>query len=956
MYFAEVQHPREQSLETCTDNAGMRTPQRPHPPTDSHDTEISTAREPFVPQAETPSQLQRHSENLYLYSNHPPSINSNSLNLLPRDSELSPMPFFSQTAALYNCSLPFPGMSNSGLTFVSHPQNGNNYIPGSAALTPYTGDSFLHQSHLAATWAQPPGLYRASPERSNSNALNSRVLTFDPGLNKMTSLNYSLPGSDMLTYSCSTSSQPQSLYITHPGIPNTVSQSSGNLSMTTQQKQDLSSTDSFISIVHIKEETQPIKDDTVVTRELGSTDLSNIVRNSDARQKYEYIQWSNNDLKCKSATEQVSKFSKSVPNLPGKSLVKEEQDNVIVKCLNIKPEKSIKIEEHDVSNDNLQKQDTIIATSIKSKSFMIDALLGSQSFDLSTLVQQPSSSGVTLSTDCDQNQASLSARSVRSVSNGEDVQSFPATSKLESLSVADNQEPAGYSSCSETAISSSEEVNVVDFTSSEDSNCAHVAITKDIVDIESPVQVDFLEKVETGTLVHNNGPLSGAVVVSNKINSPDTPKSKQRCQVADPSSKNVSTTPATDSELRTAAKVFQREATEDESNNKDEKQELPVRSVNRSLNENDSAESEGDSVFFYSKESTPSKSRIADIKNSCVDKCTPSKSILHKSDDTNKQANSPTSNLFTPRKLINAGFLSPSVKTQSSPNKRRKNVSSENLVSDSQTNFKDSPCKRKCLEEIPENSQTEVATSKVNSDCDAEKSCPKETDGSQRRRARCLAFSSSSEDDMPKPRPKRPPPRRPRPKYTSTPVVPSNIQFRTVERSHNFQDILFICGEYFQQELSVINSSASQISSTLTTPTLQPSENHCRLSSSTQRLSLPTAETNTSQDGQNQKYSFPSLTSSNDSRSATGAEQSPSIETSSKDQDNRADSGIASMLDGSSHENLSAFLESIKSRVMTDPNYTMRQFRQDVLKFNRLSNNSKKNILEAVRTATPGNS
>ncbi|RUS73646.1 hypothetical protein EGW08_018601 [Elysia chlorotica] len=989
---SKVQHPREQSLETNTEPMDKRTPKKSMPQTEAqgHGTETHIAREP----SETPAPVQHHDENpLYLQSFHTP-MGSNSINLLSQNTGLSSQPsFFPKAAGFYNTPMQYPSIpTTSGLTFVSYPQNGTSYIPSSAVLPPYTspnalGEFLQYQSQVAAAWGQgqsqgqpPGGSYRASPELNNKDTLKPGLPNFRPSLTLENSFNNLLRGSAGAHYSYSSLSKTQPVRTTNfgntntnLGNTNTDSRRFEKVPMIFQPSTALSSTSrfsptppsgarfqtdssAFVSTHEIKKEKDPFEYASTATTERGSTDLYNIQNHSDRQPKCENIEQSNS----KSTTEPFSKLFTRVPN-SSVELTLKEQDSAIVHISNSWPEVIQTNSKNSVVSNDLHNQDAKRSASRKATSFMIDAILGRQNDEVSPSVQYSCPSGaVTLQADTHPNQTSSSGVSHTeiSVEPVEEAQTLPAPIPLGSLSGTENLEPAGYSSCSDHVFSCSEELNIVDFTSSEESNCAHLATISDTDNKEcrlSPQKDDFLEESKTSDIVQTNRPS----IQASCLNSPKTTISKDECPVPDVglSLEIVATRISQLTPVKTFPSnddVCQKETTSDKSKLKHEKQGFsPLEHDSSEMTgsvhriENDSIRSEVDSVFSSSKESTPTKSETGFDKTSCVDKCTPRKSIVCKMNDTKSTIKSPSSRLLTPRKLITrpTGFHSPGAKTQSSPSKRRKDTNSENLALDSQNTIRDSPFKRKCLEEIPENTATETTTSDQTSSCGKleEKPGPQETDTSQKRRSRCLAFSSSSEDDMPRPRPKRPFVRRPRPKYTSTPIVPPTLQPRVAEKSYNFQDILLICGEYFQQELSTINSSAShdshssRISSPSTTQPIRPSEKIADSSSPNRSSSLSSTETNNSHEEPNVENPPPSPTLPKDSLSIEASERTIDVDTPKDAEQNRTDSGIASMLDGSEHETPAAILESIKSKVLTDPDYTMVQFRFDVLKFNRLS-------------------
>ncbi|GFO09672.1 estrogen receptor beta [Plakobranchus ocellatus] len=294
----------------------------------------------------------------------------------------------------------------------------------------------------------------------------------------------------------------------------------------------------------------------------------------------------------------------------------------------------------------------------------------------------------------------------------------------------------------------------------------------------------------------------------------------------------------------------------------------------------------------------------------------------------------------TPKKDKISNFQNADMKNQKTPDKMFENCQSQLLNSLSRS----SPPRRKCLEEIPENCVSEVPIAKASVASDNIRgSSDFGGVNIQKRRSRCLAFSSSSEDEMPKPRPKRFSLRRPRPKYTSTPMAQPSNQHRR-ERLYDFHDILSICGEFFQREHSSGETNTNK------NPSSQMQSAEIEVVNSSGLEAIPQLETTFTTgdvDSGQENLTSPFLSKESPKASPTkkntpttvtdtGASSTSSDKTTCLAQ-SHSDSGVASMLEVSGQQNSLALQESIKSKVMTDPTYTMRQFKQDVLNFTRLN-------------------
>ena len=778
---------------------------------------------------------------------------------------------------------------------------------------------------------------------------------------------------------------PQTMHITNAGDIFTGAQYRGKLN-NTSQGMSLATTYPGSSLTHlsssctgapstfapgIKQEvvggyTEASRDISALTEGALSTSLSNVsVRAEDSP---ESVTEAGSQLVGELREITILNPSTSEPNLLQQSSVMEQQQ-VLDRSSGCNPQLTATTDSSNGEQYTSSTREGTLSSTVprKPSSFMIDAILGTDKAQTPTSFHRSPSPGHSSLPKSDKLLAT-SSTSMKAEIGTVDINETAATSDQEPTSTTNGSVPAISSSGSGHAGSSSEELNVVDLTcSEEDSNHEHLdSVCDEEVkdDALSSRQDDSAEKVAVGALLHGGEPSRAGTPVSIRAASPNPSYLPQNYQISDSSIEDTlskHTQPRSDVKDSCIANEHDKRATTaDESNPNALKEESVLfspfpcgKTHSTGSDENELNKNNLDSVFLLPRESTPSERQLGSKENDTKGKFTPPKPIPCSVTEFHSSTKSPSTK---PRKLYTSLIHSPSQVTHNSPGKRKKTNCSENSTFKSPSTLRDSPSKRKCLEEIPENSQADTAPfySPAESQNLEQRLCPnsREIGSSQRRRSRCLAFSSSSEDDVPKPRPKRPAPRKPRPKYTSTPLAPPTSQSRMQERTYEFHEILHICGNFFQRELSTVNTSASSSS-----PSKQPlhrSDSIGDQPSSTEQHPSLLAQSVTSADGLDPAGAILSSPLTKDTSLSRLPDEACTTEASnttsptrpntsrnktSSSADSKPDSGIASMLDSSSfsHENSLAFLESIKSKVMADPTYTMSQFRQDVLKFNRIS-------------------
>ncbi|GFS03068.1 thyroid hormone receptor beta [Elysia marginata] len=1023
---SKVQNPKDLFLEETTESGsgsttGNRTPVLGHALNPLNQDEVTPGSEgASTSQAEMPPKPRKRQgkpqPQVFLYSSEPPPMETNSLHN-PQGNERLSTPVPNPPNLHGNGILQFANIPGSGITLVSYPESQNGYVPNPAGIlnylggtpghshTPATindlahrsgpvgfGDIIIHPSLLPAPSDQRPGP-SGGPVDGGRAILNPGMLTFHPGLDRAGHL---IAVSNPYQFVNNTDEfnnsapVPRALYSSTPGNSAQVAHMEGKLP-TTQvvvtypcgipnahsaiYSQPLTSADADAVYHRVKQEVKPsesTQDVSAITSGISSASLTNNEIHSRGLQRSEESQRPNQNFLGGSEEDNFSRPSwKTVDEYALHCRVQAEQRAASDAWVNGRPGAT---EVHNLRNTPIKQESSHIGIK-KPSSFMIDDILGPDAPNRSAPLKQSSESVAAPGENTYENSTSvITSTKFLGEEKAENMSLAPATVNDDVIIVSGHQGSSPAKHCPENANYSSEELNVVDFTSSEESQLFQVAPSSDIEakrdNPQPPDAKDSRTQSTNAALSHN----SEAPVAVNAATNPSTPLQHSNSQPdendsMEASMQNIASellkllSPATRNKLHNTVAAHKGEPIVDESQ-REVKQELFPLSDNTSrgdLDEHETNDSESGSVGWNSNESTPSKQSTDLVRGGSARKDKATKPISRNAEHNGSSSKSAMKKMLTPQKCKPLDSASP----RNSPSRKKSNIKSENLVSQAQLTFKDGPSNRKCLEEIPENAQAEFSALSTSPECDNLKEDAAACNP-VRRRVRRLAFSSSSEDDKPRPRPRRPAAKRPRPKYTSTPLVPPSSDSRAQTKSYNFRDFLHICGEFFQRELASANSSTSLGSSSSTVQPNQPLEN------SPDPTSSPKPDSSLLREAQASAVSLTSSSSANLAPEATTSqtphttastssrESTPAAETETSNRtgsgESRSDSGIASLLEHSGHENSISFLESIRSKVNTDPNYTMVQFKQEVLEFYRLSRTSNKTPIEDVTSTTPGQS